>query len=94
MIVIIQKKWQMCQRTDKNHLFFFFTEIFRIGNIVFKYYGKCPYRNMAEVVSISLLILNVIKMQKTTIIFLAFLNFKFKYYIPNWCTCISITNYL
>lgn len=93
MIVIIQKKWQKCQRTDKNHLFFL-TEIFRIGNIVFKYHEKCPYRNMAEVVSISLLILNVTKMQKITIIFLAFLNFKFKYYIPNWCTCISITNYL
>lgn len=43
--------------------FVFLTEIFRIGNIVFKYYEKCPYRNKAEVVSISLLILNVTKMQ-------------------------------
>lgn len=43
--------------------FVFLTEIFRIGNIVFKYYEKCPYRNIAEVVSISLLILNVTKMQ-------------------------------
>lgn len=61
---------------SKNRLkpFGFLTEILRLGYIVFKYYEKCPYRHMDEVVSISPLILNVTKIQKITIIFLAFLS--------------------